>query len=384
VKLRNRRTRPEPGDARGTWTLGPDTELYEPYDEITPYRVRAAHPLLHAAARVGLWGAVAVGCLGGLVGLASPGAGSQEAPREAAPPPPAQVPGPVAAVAERAVTAWLTATERSVLADLFVEAPPTVSGEPVTVVRADAVAGEAAGDGAWDVTVAVDVLLPPPEAEDDEEAEPVEATWYAAVTVVGDGADGLQALATPALVPAPPEVDGWRSRPRDARRLEDDHPLAVTITGFLEALVVGQGDPAPYLAPGVELAPVRPAPFTALEVGELVAQTTGEDEARVWAEAAGTVGRSSYSVAYQIDVVRRDGRWQVAAVSGAPTGHRVGADEGAGDDGPDGGGGSVSRPVPVNDPTAGTDTTTTTPGGPVTTLDDEALRGEGLPDEDGG
>ena len=49
-----------------------------------------------------------------------------------------------------------------------------------------------------------------------------------------------------------------------------------------------------------------------------------------------------------------------------------------------GGGGSVSRPVPVNDPTAGTDTTTTTPGGPVTTLDDEALRGEGLPDEDGG
>jgi hypothetical protein len=386
VKLRNRRPRPEPGDTQGTWTLGPDTELYEPYEDVPPYRVRDAHPMLHTLARAGLWGAVVIGCLGGLAGLASPGARPQQAPRDDTPAESTEVPGPVAGVAVRAVTAWLTATDRDELSALFVEAPPAVSGDPVTVVRADAVGGEATRDGTWTVTVAADVVVPP---TDEDEDEPVESTWYAAVTVVGDGSEGLQALAAPALVPPPPEVEGWRSRPREARRLDDEDPLVTTITGFLEALVVGQGDPAPYLAPGVELAPVRPAPFTALEVDEIAARRTDEGEARLWVEATGTAGRASYAVAYQIDVVRRDGRWQVAAVAGAPAGGGAAATTGGAEepvpvDGGAVGGAGATGPVPVDG--RGTDPAvdaTTVTSDPVTTLDDEALRGEGLLDDVG-
>lgn len=397
MKLRNRPPRPEPGEVQGTWTLGPDVELYEPEDEVEPYRIRPAHPMAHTLARVGLWGAVVVGCLGGLVGLASPGAGSQEDRGGAAPVATTEVPGAVAAVAERAVTAWLTADDRDELAARFVEAPPTVAGDPVVVERADAVAGAATSDGTWSVTVAVDVVVPPA-GDDEDEDEPVETTWYAAVTVVGDESEGLQVLATPALVPAPPEVEGWRSRPRGARRLEDEDPLAVTVTGFLEALVVGQGDPAPYLAPGVEVAPVRPAPFTDLEVEDVRALRSEEGEARVWVEATGTAGPASYAVSYQIDLVRRDGRWQVAAVAGAPAATRTGTgrgpDAGSEDGGADGAeregaddGEGTTRPIPVDDPTAGPDDAPTTIPIPddetATTLDDEAMRGEGLADDGG-
>ena len=384
MKLRNRPPRPEPGDTQGTWTLGPDTELYEPYGEIDPYPVREVHPALRTMARVGLWTAVVIGCLGGLIGLASPGAGTRTAPPVARSDQATGVPGPVAGVAERAVATWLTATDSDGLSDLFVDVPPTVDGEPVAVTRADVVAGEATGDDDWAVTVAVDVVVTPT----DDDAEPVRATWYAELTVVGDQGGGLRALTTPALVPAPADVGEWRTEGRDAQRLDPEDPLAAMVTGFLEALVVGQGDPAPYLARGVDVAPVRPSPFSALEVGAIRAARTDEDEARVWAEASGTAGRASYAVGYQIDVVRRDGRWEVAAVTGAAAGSRGDGDEAdAGRDRDD----EVDRPIQVNDPFADDGDATdvngdaSDVGGDTTEVDDDAMQGEGqLPDDSGG
>ena len=212
MKLRNRPPRPEPGETQGTWTLGPDTELYEPYDEIDPYPVREVHPALRTMARVGLWTAVVIGCLGGLTGLASPGAGTGSAPPVAPDDQATGVPGTVAGVAERAVAAWLTATDpRRPLGPVRRRAADR-RRRAGRVARADVVAGEATGDDDWAVTVAVDVVVTPT----DDDAEPVLATWHAELTVVGDEADGLRVLTTPALVPAPAGVGEWRTEGRDA------------------------------------------------------------------------------------------------------------------------------------------------------------------------
>lgn len=338
MRTRRRTPLPEPGDAPGTWTLGPDTELYDPPDEVDPYPVRPVHPAARAMARVGLWGAVVIGCLGGLVGLASPQAGTGPAARPAAAPASAGVPGPVAGIAERAVVAWLTATDGEALDDLFLDAPGTPGGEPVEVLAAQAITGDPTGEGTWAVTVAVDVRHTV-----DEDEEPLEVTWYAELAVVGDEARGLRVLAAPALVPAPVGPDAWRAQGDGARRLDAEDPLAVMVTGFLRALVVGQGDPAPYLAPDVEVAPVRPAPFSALEVVSVRAESTGENEARVWVAATGTAGRASYAVGYQVDAVQSDGRWQVAAVTGAAAADAVEGDEDDDDGTPAGGDPSDER-----------------------------------------
>ena len=89
---------------------------------------------------------------------------------------------------------------------------------------------------------------------------------------------------------------------------------------------------------------------------------------------------ASYAVGYQIDVVQRDGRWEVAAVTGAAAGSPEGGDEtDAGRDRDD----DVDSPIQVNDPFEVDGGATDDTG--ATEVDDDAMRGEGqLPDDSGG
>ncbi|GAA2702651.1 hypothetical protein GCM10010310_73790 [Streptomyces violaceolatus] len=100
-----------------------------------------------------------------------------------------------------------------------------------------------------------------------------------------------------------------------------DGALSSTIGEFLGAYLTGTGEVDRYLAPGVELAPVSPTPYTSVAVGEVSA--SGEAAAagpvpadgtkvrvRVQAEARDDAGR--WPLAYELTLTSRSGRWDVA------------------------------------------------------------------------
>lgn len=102
-----------------------------------------------------------------------------------------------------------------------------------------------------------------------------------------------------------------------------DGALSSTIGEFLGAYLTGTGEVDRYLAPGVELAPVSPAPYTAVTVQEVSAveeaAAAGSVPAdgtkvrvRVQAEARDGAGR--WPLAYELALTARSGRWDVAAL----------------------------------------------------------------------
>jgi hypothetical protein len=102
-----------------------------------------------------------------------------------------------------------------------------------------------------------------------------------------------------------------------------DGALSSTIGEFLGAYLTGTGEVDRYLAPGVELAPVSPAPYTAVTVGDVSAieeaaaagqvPTDGTKvRVRVQAEARDDAGR--WPLAYELSLTARSGRWDVATL----------------------------------------------------------------------
>ena len=307
----------------------PDGDLLEvPPEDLRPYAARWQRPRAQLAARVALWAAVVLGCVSGLVALARPTAGPAAAPTADAA---GDLPGPVAGTAERAVAAWLVAGDddpAAALGGLFVE---PVRGSrhttPIEIGEVTTVAGSAVGPGYWWVTVAVDVTETPSDVtaagagdEDASPADPVTTTWYVQVAVVGDVESRLAVLTTPQVVPVSPAVPGdWQrvdGSPIDAGTGPYD-----TVEGFLRALLLGDGDPARYMTPGwsIELPP-EPM-FVALEITGMSGVAPADDgPLRVRVEATvDTAGGNRRPVAYTVEAIERDGRWEVVDLPGGPT-----------------------------------------------------------------
>jgi hypothetical protein len=103
--------------------------------------------------------------------------------------------------------------------------------------------------------------------------------------------------------------------------------LSSAVGQFLAAYLTGAGEVSRYLAPGVKLTAVSPAPYTALAVQQVsaVEEATSAEQipadgtkVRVLAsvEARDTTGR--WPLAYELTLKARSGRWEVAALeSGA-------------------------------------------------------------------
>jgi hypothetical protein len=306
----------DPGPAPGIIDVeGPASEHYA---------VRPVRPAAQLAARIGLWTAVVLGCLGGIVGAVRPSA-------EAAAPVVEQfddgavVPAPVAGVAELAVGAWLTATvdDEERLDALFVENVSTrdIESERLTVAQLTIVAGRQVEDGYWAVTVAADVAeVASAPAVPGEPPATSTTTWFVEVGVVGEVDGGLSALTTPAVLPAPPAVaEEWQSN-TSGRSPEQNDPVVATVQGFLAALLTGEGDPSRYLAPGETIAAADPAPFAELVVLEMAITDLDDGRARVWTQVQVTTpGGSRQVVAYEVLVAQRVDRWEVVEISGVPT-----------------------------------------------------------------
>jgi hypothetical protein len=301
-----------PNDTRSAGGRGPRAA------DTDPQRVKAVRPNAQVAARAGLWALVALGAIGGLFGLLRPTtqtvAPSEDAGQSATTPP------EVAGFAEVAVTTWLQADAdgaEAQLDPLFAVDPPANTGDVGRRrVTGDAttIATREVSDDYWAVTVAAPV---------DEWAEGAwqpAGTWYLEVGVARTG-EGLVAISEPAIVSAPAE-------PRDAPDPEggglsapsqDDEDMATTVEGFLRALLAGNGDVSRYLAPGVEVLPVTPAPFGEVSLQRWAITDTGEGQVRVRLSARATSAAGvARTVSYELGLAERSGRWEVTSLSGAP------------------------------------------------------------------
>jgi hypothetical protein len=323
-------TRGEPGEPGGADDPHEDvTAVLERY-AARRYAAQPVRPWMLVASRVGLWGAVVVGALGGMAGCLGGTGGDAEPVAASDGPDPAVVPAQVAGVAEDVVEEWLLAErgDEGRLAGLFVESPelPTrLGGREVRQVRT--VAGQLVQPGYWSVTVVADLARPvepaepaedPVEGSPDPEPEPF--TWYVEVGIVGDPRSGLAALRTPAIMPGPPAVaEGWSSNAQRWESPDEDDELARTVEGFLDALLAGEGDPQRYLAPGVEMAAVDPPPLEAVVLDELAVDELDDGRLRVQARVTGlTAGEEEQPLAYEL-VIRWGERYEVLQLWGSST-----------------------------------------------------------------
>lgn len=343
--------------------------------DATPYAHRPARPWAQLATRAGVWGAIGIGCVGAIVGLVRP-AQSTETPDDATPDD--VVPATVANYAELAVETWLTATEDDeAQVDLLFAEPLDLHGlgdERRVVERVASIGGTLLEDGYWKVTVAADVVEPPPEpaegeppADEGEEPEPVRARWFVEIGVVGDANGGLVAVDAPALMTGRTfDTSGLRLVGPELEPVLADDPVAGTLRGFFDAYLTGRGDLSRYLAEGVEGSPITPAPFAAAAVDRMSVETTSDDRLLIRAEVRVTT-RSGIQqlLGYELQAqLSSSGRWEISHAAGAPTLVRdadATPDTTAATSPP-----SSSAP-PTDPPTDPTPTTTTAPTPGVTT-----------------
>jgi hypothetical protein len=326
------------------------------------YPTRPVRPAAQTAARVGLWALVALGGLGGCVGILRPPVEAQ-APAIPSSGDDADVPAPVAGMAERAVAAWLTARDddAALLESLYLDPPQAsqIDTENLTVEDVSTVAARSVDDGYWAVTVAADVVEQPVASEDGEEAAPVVAVWYVEVGIVGDVEEGLSAVETPSIVAPPsPVADDWLPDRDSADTPAPGDPLVASVEDFLRAFLTGRGDPARYVAPGLDVVALDPAPFADIFVVEMAVERHDDTSAMVWTEVEVTTSAGARQVvAYDMALAQRSGRWEITEMPGVAT--RVGS--GGGDTGSSGStattagsSGTGEPPIEAQDPTVPT------------------------------
>jgi hypothetical protein len=292
-----------------------------------PYR-----PVVQLVARGALWAALGLGSVGGsvaLLGVLDRDDPAAAAPAEEAPAAAGDVPAPVAGTAELAVEEWLTATEEDAarLDELFVEPvvlPPSDEDADVEVEvqRTTTVSGHVIQEGYWVVTVRAEIV-----EHVADEVQPA-VTWWVEVGVVGDAGNGLAPLTTPAVMPAPAALaEGWQSSRPNLQPPLDDDAVAATVQGFLDALLTGQSDPAPYLAPGAVVPLASEPPFVDVVVEGIASEEQEDGDVQVWVDVMATSpGGREQPAAYELVVTPRADAWEIRFVWGAPSLGAVPAD----------------------------------------------------------
>jgi hypothetical protein len=144
---------------------------------------------------------------------------------------------------------------------------------------------------------------------------------YYAVPVAADGAgSSFTVTGAPGVVAGPARAEVPKSS------------YGVTIPGgdlssavgeFLAAYLTGVGEVSRYLAPGVKLTAVSPAPYTAVAVQEesAVEEAAAAEQVpadgttvRVLASVEARNADGRWPLAYELTLKARSGRWEVAAL----------------------------------------------------------------------
>jgi hypothetical protein len=318
----------------------------------TPYTVAPARPWLQLGLRAGLWAAIGIGFLGGVVGLVRPAGTAAEAE---APPADETVPATVANFAELAVETWMTAGEDDAdrLDEYFAQLPVSEgleTGER-TIGRVRAIGGRRVQEGYWRVTVAAEVTEPP--------TGPTPTVWHLQIGILGTDRGGMVAVDAPALMPPVAPAGGMGIAVDGLVRPAEGDPLADAVEGFLRALLAGQGDLDRYLVREnrAGVAPLDPAPFVEVDLELIAVEELDGSARRVRVEVlATTAGGTEKRLRYELEMEPGDGQWLVRDAGGAPT-----LTETATGDVPP----TTASGDHVDHPTSSTRPTTTNPGDPT-------------------
>ncbi|MCW8101665.1 conjugal transfer protein [Streptomyces tauricus] len=188
-----------------------------------------------------------------------------------------------------------------------VELPDPVAGARSAPRSVTAVRSARRADGAWSVTVAAQYADG--------------SVRYYTVPVTADRARASFAVTgAPAVVAGPARAEVSKA-PYGVSVPQG--PLSSAVGEFLAAYLTGAGEVDRYLAPGVQLAAVSPAPYTAVTVQQVLAVEKAAAGGRVPADHAkvrvlarvetrDAGGR--WPLAYELALTARSGRWDVSAL----------------------------------------------------------------------
>ncbi|MGQ4434324.1 conjugal transfer protein [Streptomyces sp. SAS_260] len=192
-----------------------------------------------------------------------------------------------------------------------VDLPDRVSGAQAKPESVVAVRSAQRSGGAWSVTVAAQYANGP--------------VRYYAVPVVSDRTGGsFTVTGAPGVVAGPARA----TVPASSYRVSvSDGDLTSAVGEFFAAYLTGAGEVDRYLAPGITLPAVSPAPYTAAAVQQVSAveqaaaagKVPGDaTKVRILAQVNAQDARGRWPLAYELTLRARSGRWEVAALdSGA-------------------------------------------------------------------
>ncbi|MGW5640469.1 conjugal transfer protein [Streptomyces sp. NPDC003832] len=228
----------------------------------------------------------------------------------------AQAPADPGGLAQVFVDAWLRSsasdpsTAQAQLAQSMaphVELPDPAADAQSAPHSVTAVRSAQRADGAWSVTVAAQYADAP--------------VRYYTVPVAAD-ASGASFTVTgaPGAVAGPARAEGTESS-YGVSVPEGD--LSAAVGEFLAAYLTGVGEVNRYLAPGVHLSPVSPAPYTAVTLQQVSAAEEAAiseqmpadgTKVRVLAQVEARGSSTRWPLAYELALTARSGRWEVAAL----------------------------------------------------------------------
>lgn len=280
-----------------------------------------------------LWTLLTGAVLLGLLGLTN--LGSQRTPAAATPVITSESPiAPPGGCAELLVTAWLSG-DVAVLAALVSAEVPRLPARQRAATRTYTVSAhnDPSTPATWSYVVGADVVT-----LDKQGRSTSAGVQFFAVTLTQQPAAAAAAgtcagWAAPTL---PGQVAGLSKADRqdlayDRSIAVTSQPIAETLTPFFTALLAGGPEVQRYLAPGVSIAAITPAPYTAVRLERLAAvkgsdlgtgQTLPADgtRAQLLATVAAKVGNQpgEWRLTYPLQMAVRGGRWEVTALDATP------------------------------------------------------------------
>lgn len=274
-------------------------------------------------AAYGLWGAIGLALVLGLVNCAgTPAAAPDDEPSTTA----AEPAAPPGGCAELAVAAWL-AGDTALLSGL----PDAARARPERGRRrADltyTLSATQADPDRWVYLVAAQVS----ERESSEDRWQSAGTQFYTVTLAPavDGCGGWAPAALPARV-TPPALVTEGAADYSIGLPTSGTPLTETLAAFFTALLTGTGELERYTAPGVTIAGFDPAPYPYVELIDVRAHAGTPLDRSAYVPADGTTARVLVTVAtdpdgtdlplsYPVTVTVRGGRWEVVAIDSVPS-----------------------------------------------------------------